>query len=97
MKQKFTLEIECLDSIKNSLEGEFLDEILNAFKIGLIEKFGGWQGQNFSLKASQIVENEQLTAYKPLVLKGLDWSNRNEGEDQDSYGGPYKEERVIER
>lgn len=50
MKCKFTLEIECLDSIKNSLDGEFAEEIETAFRIGLHEKFGGWQGQNFSLK-----------------------------------------------
>lgn len=50
MKCNFTLEIECLDSIKNSLDGEFAEEIETAFRIGLHEKFGGWQGQNFSLK-----------------------------------------------
>lgn len=50
MKCKFTLEIECLDSIKNSLDGEFAEETETAFRIGLHEKFGGWQGQNFSLK-----------------------------------------------
>lgn len=50
MKCNFTLEIECLDSIKNSLEREFAEEIETAFRIGLHEKFGGWQGQNFSLK-----------------------------------------------
>lgn len=90
MKQSFVLEIECLDTIRHSMEGEFLDEILNAFRIGLIEKFGGWQGQNCSLKVSQTVENERPS----VVLKGLDWSNRNESEGLDT--GDYLDDRLDE-
>lgn len=50
MKKTFTLGIECLDSIKDSIQDNFADDISTAFRIGLIEYFGGWQGQNCSLK-----------------------------------------------
>lgn len=83
MKQTFTLELECLDTIRHSMEDEFLDEILHAFRIGLNEYFGGWQGQNCSLKiveqSSGTPENTSENSKKPLRLsRNIAWENRIE-------------------
>lgn len=39
-----------MDSIKDSIQDNFTDDISTAFRIGMIEYFGGWHGQNCSLK-----------------------------------------------
>lgn len=84
MKCKFTLEIEYLDSIKDSLKGEFAEEIETAFRIGLHEKFGGWQGQNFSLKLVEqtcgTLDNTGEKEEKPIQI-----SNDSPMESGDDY------------
>lgn len=77
MKQTFTLEIDSSDYVSPVSECDlthmiamgFCDCRMGNLSILLVREI-----------TSQTVENQQLTADRPLVLKALDWSNRNEEE-----------------